>query len=171
MSKRLYPHRRLKYWLAYDIEDICDTFIDLGLHPQTVRNWIKTGLKTIDSNRPILVYGYDLILFLRSRNISNKNTTKFDQLFCMKCQDARFIFKNKISVKQNNFSIQVAGHCRECKTRMFQNYKLDDFSKLRKTFTLVEVLELDDNTHYPDKTHISTNEEPTSSEPTQWRLL
>ena len=171
MSKRLYPHRRVKYWYAYDIEDICAMFADLELHPQTVRKWIKNGLKTIDSGKPALVYGNDLIVFLRARNTGNKCKTEFDQLFCMGCQDARQIFQNKIIVNQNKLSLKVSGLCRECKTRMFQNYKLDDFSRLRKIFTLVEVLELYDNALTPCKTHIARQEQSPSNESAQWSLL
>lgn len=118
MSKRLYPHRQVKYWYAYDIDDICSTFSDLGLHPQTVRKWMKGGLKTIDNGKPTLVYGNDLILFLRARNTESKCVTAFDELFCMKCQDARPIFQNKIVMKQKKRFLTVNGLCRECKTQM-----------------------------------------------------
>jgi hypothetical protein len=144
MSKRLYPHNRVRYWFAYDIDDICTAFSDLGLHPQTVRKWVKNDLKTIDSGKPTLVYGNDLIAFLRARNNESKCATEFDQLYCMKCQDARYIFQKNIIVEQKKRFLMVSGLCRECKTCMFQNYKLDDFSRLRKTFALVEVLELQD---------------------------
>ncbi len=68
MSKRLYSHRYVKYWYAYDIDDICALFSKTGLHPQTVRAWIKRGLKVIGSGRPTLIYGNDLIMYLKEQN-------------------------------------------------------------------------------------------------------
>jgi len=154
MSKRLYPHNRVRYWYAYDLDDICALFSDSRLHKQTIRKWIKGGLNTIDKGKPVLIYGNDLIAYIKARNIKNKCSTDFDQLFCMKCQDARYIYQNMIKVDQNGSSLKVSGLCRKCKAKMFQNYKLDDFSQLRKIFTLVGVLELYDSALSPDKTHI-----------------
>jgi len=171
MSKRLYPHNRVRYWFAYDVDDVCATFSDLGLHPQTVRKWIKKGLKTIGVGKPALVYGNDLIVFLRARNNESKCVTDFDQLYCMKCQDARPVFQNKIIVEQKKRFLMVKGLCRECKSRMFQNYKLDDFPRLRKTFALVEVLELYDSALPTDKTHIATQEQSPQYESVQWSLF
>jgi hypothetical protein len=171
MSKRLYPHRRVKYWYAYDIDDICMMFTDLGLHPQTVRKWIKNDLMTIDSGKPALVYGNDLIVFLRTRNTENKCTTEFDELFCMGCRDARPVFQKKIIVKQKKQFLMVKGLCRECKTPMYQNYKLNELPRLRKNFVLVEVLELYDRAIATDKTHIATQKQSPINESAQGSFL
>lgn len=171
MSKRLYPHKRVRYWYAYDIDDVCALFSDPGLHVQTVRKWIKNGLSTIDAGKPALVYGYDLIAYLKKNNTVNKRKTAFDQLYCMGCQDARCIFRNKIVVEQKSQSLKVQGICRECKKSMFQNYKLQDLSALKKKFTLVDVSELYDFETPIDKTHISAQEQNTKSESMQGDLF
>ncbi len=171
MSKRLYPHKRVRYWYAYDIDDICAIFSDLRLHPQTVRKWIKNGLNTTDAGKPALVYGYDLIAYLKKNNTSNKCKTAFDDIFCMSCQDARHIFRNKISVEQKAQFLKVQGVCRECKKSMFKNYKLSDFLALKKQFTLVDVSELYDFEAPTDKTHIQAQEQNTTSESIQGELF
>jgi hypothetical protein len=171
MSKRLYPHNRVRYWFAYDIDEICTTFSDLGLHPQTVRKWRKNGLKTIDGGKPALIYGNDLIVFLKDKNTENKCITEFDQLFCMACKDARHVFQNKIIAKQKQTLLKVSGLCRKCKTTMFQNYKLSDFPRLRKSFDLVEVLELYDCEHGSGKTHVAPRIETTINESAQGSLF
>lgn len=165
MSKRLYPHKRVRYWYAYDIDDICALFSDLGLHPQTVRKWIKNGLKTIDAGKPALVYGHDLIAYLKKNNESNKCKTAFDQIYCMGCQDARPVFRNHVAIEQKSQFLKVQGACRECKTPMFKSYKLADFSRLRSLFTLVDVAELYDFEAHTDMTHIHAQERSTISEP------
>lgn len=157
MSGRLYPHNRIRYWYAYDIEDICNLFNDLGLHPQTVRKWIKDGLPTIDQGKPILIYGNNLIEWMKKRNSSNKCSTELDQMFCMKCQDARHVFQRQIAIDQNGRFLKVKGICRSCKTTMNKNYKLAVLPELRKLFTVVDVLQLNDSSKPNDKTHFQTN--------------
>jgi len=171
MSKRLYPHKRVRYWYTYDTDEICTLFADLRLHPQTVRVWIKAELKIIDKGKPALVYGYDLIAFLKKRNDQNKCSTAFDQFYCMKCRDARPLFRNLIAVEQNSNFIKAQGLCRICKTRMFKSYRLDAFPEMQKTFKLVEVSELYDFSTATDNTHLETQEKMPKSESDQGDLF
>jgi hypothetical protein len=45
-----------------------------GVHRNTVREWVKRGLPTIDQKRPMLILGRDLIEFLQQRRLRNKRT-------------------------------------------------------------------------------------------------
>lgn len=171
MSRRLYPHKRLRYWKSYDIDEICRLFADKKLHAQTVRSWVKAGLKTIDNSRPILIYGDDLITFLKNRNDQNKCPTAFDELYCPHCRDARNVFRNRIVVEQKGKFLSVKGQCRECKSRMFQNYSLGSLPKLRKKFKLVEESELDGCASPSDNTHLEVDDKSAESESGEWRLL
>jgi hypothetical protein len=171
MSSKLYSYKLVRYWDVYDTEDICAVFADKKLHPQTVRKWIKNALKAIDNGKPALVYGNDLIVFLKKQNTKNKCVTAFDELFCMACQDARPIYCNKITVTQKTNMLAVCGLCRSCKTKMFQNYKLDDFPRLRKIFRVVGVLELYDYVTSSGKTHIHAPEHQPASESVQGMLF
>ncbi|NCO03585.1 MAG: helix-turn-helix domain-containing protein [Alphaproteobacteria bacterium] len=171
MSKRLYPHRLVRYWQTYDVDDICAVFSDLRLHPQTVRKWIKNGLKITDKGRPALIYGNDLITYLKENNNKNKCKTDFDQLYCPSCQDARHIFENKIHVTQDVQKLSVKGICRTCKKPMYQFYKLSDLSKLRHKFKLVGVSELYDCEHPHGKTHLETITDSTLGESTTGDLF
>ena len=171
MSKRLYPHNRVRYWYAYDIDDICGLFDDIGLHPQTVRKWVKSGLSTIDKGRPTLIYGNDLINFLKKHNQSNKRKTAFDEFYCMKCQDARPIFQNKIHIVQKAQFLRAQGHCRTCKSKMNKSYKMTDYPALKRKFKLVDVLELYDCSKPTDKTHFSDEVKQPVNESYQLELL
>lgn len=146
-------------------------FADIGLHVQTVRTWVKEGLKTIDKGKPALIYGFDLIQFLKARNTKNKCATDFDQLFCMNCKDARHVYQNKIMVAQKGRVLQVHGLCRVCKRKMFQSYKLEALPQLRKSFKLVEALELYDCPVPTDKTQIPMIDEKRISESAQRSLF
>ena len=140
MAKRLYPHRHVKYWYAYDVDDICALFAEFGLHAQTVRKWVRNGLKTVDNGKPALIYGNDLIEFLKEQNLKHKCKTDFNEMFCMKCQDACPIFQRKVTIKQKARTLSISGHCRECRTVMFKSYKMNDLSKIKRVFQLVDVL-------------------------------
>ena len=171
MSRRLYPHKRVRYWYAYDLDDICALFSDIGLHTQTVRKWIKNGLKTIGTGKPALVYGNDLIAYLKKNNTANKCKTEFDKFFCMGCQDARYIFQNKITITQKSQFLHIKAICRTCKKPMFKNYKLSDFSKLKNKFVLVDVSQLYDCEISSGKTHIHAQKQDGLNESSQGELF
>ena len=167
MSKRIYSHKRIKYWYAYSIDDICALYAEFELHAQTVRKWCKGGLKTIDSGKPALIYGYDFIEFLKSQNSKNKCKTAFDEMFCLSCQDARPIYQRKVMIEQEAKTLSLSGHCRACKTTMFKFYKIEDYYEIKRTFKQVGVLELYDCNASSCKTHIETDTTtlPSESQP------
>ena len=157
MAKRLYPHNRIRYWYTYDLDEICALFADTGLHIQTIRGWVvKNGLQKIDSGKPILIYGYDLIVFLKNQNDKGKCQTPFNQMYCMKCKEARPVYQNKIKADLKGGFLKVSGHCRKCKTMMYKNYKQAHLGALRRMFNVVDVLELYDCSNPSVKTHIQT---------------
>ena len=157
MSRRLYPHRTVKYWYTYDVEDVCALFRKSGLRAQTVRAWVKNGLKTIDKGKPALIYGYDLIEYLKHQNSKHKCKTAFNEIFCFKCKDARPVFQRKVTIQHKEKRLFVSGQCRDCKTLMFKPYKMEDLSKIKSAFHVVDVLELYDCEDSSCKTHIQTH--------------
>ena len=171
MPRRLYPHKRVRYWYAYNIDEITLLFHDFGLHPQTVRRWIKAGLKTIDSQKPVLIYGNDLISFLKNRNDKNKCATAFDEFYCMKCRDARPVFQKTVSLKQQGQFLRARAQCRQCKSRMCKSYSLTAYPQLQQTFRLVGISELYDCLNPADKTHLDTADKTPPTESGQGSLF
>ncbi len=172
MSRRLYPHNRVRYWYAYELEEICALFSDKGLHVQTVRKWIvNTGLKTIDSGKPVLVYGQDLIDYLKRHNAQGKSHTKFHEFFCMRCRDARAVFQNKVRLEPESRFIKLCGLCCSCRTPIFKSYKLKDYSAIKRVFRVVDVLELYDCTTCTDRTQIQAQDPKQPYESAQGELF
>lgn len=171
MSKRLYPHNHVRYWYVYDIDDICALFANKGLHPQTVRAWIKSGLKTIDTGKPLLIYGHDLITHLKRNNTASKCVTAFDEFFCMGCQDARPAYQNKAAIIAEKSFMNVKARCRTCKKTMCKSHKLMDLHKLKQILTLVDVSQLYDCEDITDKTHIHACNQNPLSESSQGELF
>ena len=87
MRKR-YPNPRLvKIHRSYTVEEVA---MLLGKHKNTVRNWVKDGLATIDDKRPMLILGPDLVAFLQERRGKNKQRCNPGQLYCVRCRTPKF---------------------------------------------------------------------------------
>ena len=70
MGKRHPNHRLVKIHRNYTVDDVSRL---LGVHKNTVRAWIKAGLPVMDEKRPLLILGYVLRDFLKSRR-TKKNS-------------------------------------------------------------------------------------------------
>jgi hypothetical protein len=87
MAKR-YPNPQLvKIHRSYTVEDAAKV---LGKHKNTVRNWFKDGLATIDNKRPMLILGNDLAEFIKRRRVKNKQSCKPGELYCVRCRIPKF---------------------------------------------------------------------------------
>lgn len=150
--------------MSYEIEGICNLFKNTGLHHQTVRAWLKRGLKKIDNQKPILIMGSDLIAFLKDQNERNRCQVSLDQIYCMRCKQPSHVFRNTIEVTQEKNFIRVKALCRTCKSIMNKSVKLDDFSIIKKTFKMGDISELRDCIDPTDKNHIVNHPKPCSEE-------
>ena len=68
-KRRRYPAHRIKQTQSYDPAEIAKLF---GIHKNTVRHWLKTGLKAIDDRRPVLVHGATFKAFISERQKSRR---------------------------------------------------------------------------------------------------
>ncbi len=87
MAKRHPNNRRVKIHRSYTVDEIARLF---GIHKNTVRQWLKSGLPTIDSRRPTMARGADLIAFLRMRRAAKKRRCLPGQIYCVCCRDPKF---------------------------------------------------------------------------------
>jgi hypothetical protein len=87
VRKRHPNHRLVKIHRTYTVEDIACLF---GAHKNTVRQWIKGGLATIDDKRPMLVQGQELIAFLKARRAKNKQACRPEEMYCVRCRAPKF---------------------------------------------------------------------------------
>ena len=88
MKKKRHPnHRLVKIHRSYTVEEIANLF---DIHKNTVRGWVKAGLATNDSKRPLLILGHDLAAFLQARRVKNKQTCKHGEIYCVRCRAPKF---------------------------------------------------------------------------------
>ena len=100
----------------YTIEDIANLF---QLHKNTVRTWVKQGLPVIDSQRPMLILGGDLMEYLQSKRKSKKTTCKLNELYCVSCKAPKEPALNMAELKPiNEQTGRLIGICPTCDSVM-----------------------------------------------------
>ena len=83
MSKRHPNHLHVKIHYTYSVDEIANRF---GIHKNTVRNWKKNGLATIDDRKPMLFHGQTLATFLQAKRTKNKRPCKPGEIYCVRCR-------------------------------------------------------------------------------------
>jgi hypothetical protein len=82
-----HPNPRLvKIHRSYAVEEVARL---LCKHKNTVRAWIKQGLRPIDIRRPTLIHGLELVSFLQNRRMSGKRPCPPGHLYCLKCRSPK----------------------------------------------------------------------------------
>jgi hypothetical protein len=82
-----HPNPRLvKIHRSYAVEEVARI---LRKHKNTVRSWIKQGLRPIDGRRPTLVYGLELMRFLQDRRMRGKRPCPPGHMYCLKCRSSK----------------------------------------------------------------------------------
>jgi hypothetical protein len=86
MASRQPNYRLVKIHRNYVVEEIATLLI---VHRNTVREWIKRGLPTTDSRRPLLIRGCDLAAFLLARRAKSKQPCRPGEIYCVRCRVPR----------------------------------------------------------------------------------
>jgi hypothetical protein len=106
------------------------------VHPNAVRRWVKGGLRTIDSHRPQLIHGTDLIEYLDRRQRGRKRRCAPDQMFCFTCREPRRPAGGCVALVQLSPRWMVQGPCQICGTQMNRASSARRFAELERTFTV-----------------------------------
>jgi hypothetical protein len=81
---RRHPNPRLaKIHRSYSVEDVSRLF---QIHKNTIRTWLRQGLKPIDDQRPLLLRGYELRRFLEERRVRSKHACGPGRIYCLPCR-------------------------------------------------------------------------------------
>jgi hypothetical protein len=135
--KRRHPnHRLVKIHRSHTVEEIANLF---GIHKNTVRRWVKSGLSTIDDKRPMLILGHDLVAFLQARRVKNKQSCNPGELYCVRCRVPKFPAGDmaEYSPVTEKFG-NLTAICPDCESIMNQRVSLakigDFFEKMDITF-------------------------------------
>ncbi len=104
----------------------------LGTHRNTVRNWIKQGLPTIDMKRPRLIHGLDLANFLKKRRERNKRPCPPGYIYCVRCRAPKLPAERMVDyVPLSPTSGNLRGICPDCETLIHRRISLSKLSEIR----------------------------------------
>ena len=128
MPRNLNP-RLAKIHRTYTVEEIARRW---GVHRNTVRQWIKKGLPTIDQKRPFLVQGRDLGEFLRARRLRNRRKCQPGEMYCVRCRVPRVPAGNLADYEpQTEVLGSLIGICPSCECLMYRRVNVTRLDEVR----------------------------------------
>lgn len=86
MANRHPNYRLAKLHRTYAVEDLVRLY---GVHKNTIRNWVKSGLEPVDGRRPLLFRGESVARFLRERRDASKTVSPPGTIYCLPCRSVR----------------------------------------------------------------------------------
>lgn len=130
MGKRNLNYRLVKIHRSYTVEETAKLF---GYHKNTVRNWVKNGLATIDNRRPMLIHGHVLEEFIKKRRTKNKRTCKPGELYCVRCRAPRLPAGNMVDCSPVTEKVgNMIAICPVCNAIMNQRVSIAKLDQIHK---------------------------------------
>jgi hypothetical protein len=118
--------RRVKIHRSFTVDEAARLF---GVHKNTVRAWIKSGLQTIDDRRPILILGRHLARFLHDRRQRTIQRCQDGQLYCVRCRAPKnpaARMADYIPITSNFGNLRA--RCSDCGTLMHRRVSLQNLT-------------------------------------------
>ena len=117
--------------LTYTIEESANA---LGVTTTTIRNYVRRGLPIMTSQRPFLISGEALRVFLLNVRQSHKKPLQADELFCPTCRAGRRPFGMMVDlIMISGKSGRLAGLCETCdgpSQRIISTRQVKDFAAI-----------------------------------------
>jgi helix-turn-helix protein len=127
---RRHPNPKLvKIHRNYTVEEAARK---LGVHKNSVRAWIKSGLPVMNERRPTLIYGLDLLRFLQTRRKSARRPCPPGHMYCLRCRVPQRPAGDMADyVPMAVASGNLRGICPSCETLMHRRINLMQLEALR----------------------------------------
>lgn len=126
MSNRNPNPRRIKVHHSYLVHEAAER---LGVTPNTVRDWIMRGLKTLEVGRPVLIHGAELRAFLDARRTRSKRPCGPGRIYCLRCREPRTPAGAAIELRPiAESSVDIVGRCSACGTEMHRRARRSDLA-------------------------------------------
>lgn len=152
MPKRTPNHRLVKRHRTYAVDEIAAL---LGSHRNTVRNWLKGDLQSIDDRRPVLVHGAVLFEFLRDRRAQRKRPCSPGEIYCFRCRNPRRPAGNVVVYQARTVtSGDLVGSCVDCGSRMYRRVSM---AKLTLSLGGLDIRNTDAEEHIDESLEPSPN--------------
>jgi hypothetical protein len=125
------PNPRLvKIHRNYSVEEAADL---LGVHKNTVRNYLRDGLPALNERRPLLILGCELSDFLTKRRRANKRPCGLGEIYCVRCREPQRPVADTIRYVPATLGAgNLAGICPRCDAPIF---RLISTARLEREFS------------------------------------
>lgn len=134
MAKRYNPNK-CKINRNYSISEIASLY---GVHKSTVKAWLRKGLNRIDNQRPYIILGQDLKLFIKDLRSINKRRCELGEIYCMKCREPRTPKQGSTVFEAENSRYgRIKASCNVCHSSMNRYFKLNDLGVLQRHFSVI----------------------------------
>ena len=131
------PIHRIRERHAYSVDEVTEL---LGVHKNTVRQWLRRGLSAMDKTRPILIHGSELKRFLLNRRLLAKAPCEAHEFYCLKCRAPRTPWGRVVDVtirSQRLFNTHAI--CEICDTGMYKAAGQVKLVEMLKTLCIQQV--------------------------------
>jgi hypothetical protein len=119
--KRFNP-RRVKVHRSYTVGEVARM---LEAHKNTVRAWLRDGLKPIDQRRPVLIQGGQLASYLDVRRKRRRQPCRPGELYCFRCRVPKAAAAGTADyLPVTPSSGNLMARCSDCGTRMYRRVAL-----------------------------------------------
>jgi hypothetical protein len=113
---------RAKIHRSYSVEEVSRLLV---VHKNTVRNWLREGLASIDDQRPIVVAGLELRRFLTERRIRTKQVCGPGRIYCLPCRTPKVPAGNMAEcVVASSTAGSLQGICPDCDRMIYRRVNL-----------------------------------------------
>ena len=127
MSGRCNPNKA-KIHRSYTVEEVSCLF---SVHKNTVREWVKKGLRICDNQRPMLILGSDLREFIQAKNTKRKQKCRLYEMYCLRCRAPRKPADNMIEYEPiSNITGRLIGICSCCEGIINKFITFSGFEKI-----------------------------------------
>jgi hypothetical protein len=129
VKKRRPNPRRAKIHRSYDVAEIATLF---EVHRNTVRSWLKHGLRAIEGVWPTLILGAELRRFLTDKYSCRKRPLNPSQMYCMRCREPRWPalgMAHYLPLSATGGNLKAL--CPECEAWMNRRVRLSDLDRLK----------------------------------------
>jgi Helix-turn-helix domain len=125
-----HPNPRLaKIHRNYTVEEVASL---LGIHRNTVREWIKRGLPISDDKRPTLILGRDLTVFLQAKRVKNKQPCRPGELYCVRCRAPKAPAGDMVEYQPVTQTLgNLIAICPDCHAMMNRRVNLTKLEQIR----------------------------------------
>lgn len=131
-----HPNPRLaKIHRSYSVNDVARLF---RIHKNTVRHWLRQGLKPIDDQRPTLIRGNELRRFLAERRARLKQTCGPGRIYCLPCRAPKVPAAQIADcIQTSETGAMLQGICPDCNRMIYRRVNPQKLDAVRGELAVI----------------------------------